>query len=79
MQERLVRLNDLIPKPNTGKEPLIPISRSKWWAGVKQGIYPKPVKLGQRITAWRLSEVEELLQDGVECNKKRKKKEDNHE
>jgi prophage regulatory protein len=29
----------------------IPVSRSTWWAGVKNGRYPKPVKLGPRITA----------------------------
>ena len=31
----------------------IPISKSTWWAGVKDGRYPKPVKLGHRITVWR--------------------------
>ena len=31
---------------------LIPVSRSTWWAGVKSGRYPRPVKLGPRITAW---------------------------
>ena len=25
---------------------LIPVSRSTWWAGVKSGRYPQPVKLG---------------------------------
>ena len=30
----------------------IPVSRSTWWAGVKSGRYPQPVKsLGDRITA----------------------------
>ena len=24
----------------------IPVSKSTWWAGVKSGRYPKPVKLG---------------------------------
>jgi prophage regulatory protein len=32
----------------------LPISRSSWWAGVASGRYPKPVKLGPRITAWRV-------------------------
>ncbi len=29
----------------------IPVSKSTWWAGVKTGRFPKPVKLGERITA----------------------------
>ena len=40
---------------------LIPISRSAWWAGCKSGKYPKPVKLGPRTTAWRASDIAELL------------------
>lgn len=40
---------------------LIPVSRSAWWAGCKSGRYPKPVKLGPRTTAWRASDIAELL------------------
>jgi prophage regulatory protein len=29
---------------------LIPVSKSTWWAGVKTGRFPKPIKLGPRIT-----------------------------
>lgn len=36
---------------------IIPISRSSWWAGVSKGIYPKPVKLGARTTAWRVEDI----------------------
>ena len=35
----------------------LPISRSSWWAGVKDGRFPKPVKLGPRITAWRVEDI----------------------
>jgi hypothetical protein len=28
----------------------IPVSKSTWWEGVKSGRFPKPVKLGPRIT-----------------------------
>jgi predicted DNA-binding transcriptional regulator AlpA len=44
----------------------IPISRSSWWAGVQQGRYPKPVKLGPRITAWRVEDIKALIEHGVE-------------
>jgi len=40
----------------------LPISRSSWWAGVASDRYPKPVKLGPRITAWRVEDIRELLQ-----------------
>jgi predicted DNA-binding transcriptional regulator AlpA len=43
----------------------IPVSKSTWWAGVKSGRYPAPVKLGPRITAWRVEEVRALIGTGV--------------
>lgn len=51
-----VRLNRIIA-PNG----LIPVSKSTWWAGVKSGRYPKPVKLGPRVTAWRVEDIRSLI------------------
>jgi predicted DNA-binding transcriptional regulator AlpA len=41
---------------------LLPIGKSTWWAGVRNGRYPKPVKLGPRITAWRVEDVLALIE-----------------
>jgi len=46
---------------NDSSPPLIPVSKSTWWAGVKTGRYPKPVKLGARITAWRVEDIRNLI------------------
>lgn len=35
---------------------LLPISRSSWLAGVKDGRYPQPVKLGA-TTCWRAADI----------------------
>lgn len=40
---------------------IIPVSKSTWWNGVKSKKFPQPVKLGPRITAWRVSDIRELL------------------
>lgn len=40
---------------------LIPVSRSAWWAGCKDGRYPKPIKIGPRTTAWRAEDIEDLV------------------
>jgi prophage regulatory protein len=42
----------------------IPVSKSTWWAGVKTGRFPKPVKLGPRITAWRVEHIRALIEKG---------------
>ena len=39
----------------------IPVSKSTWWAGVKDGRFPKPVKFGPRITAWRVEDIRALI------------------
>ena len=43
----------------------IPVSKSTWWAGIKDGRYPKPVKLGPRITAWRVEDIRSLIEKGA--------------
>jgi predicted DNA-binding transcriptional regulator AlpA len=42
---------------------LIPVSRSSWWAGIKAGRYPKPVKIGPRTSAWEVKTIDALLED----------------
>lgn len=41
---------------------VFPISRTRWWAGVKSGKYPKPVKLAERTTAWHVDDIRALLE-----------------
>jgi len=41
---------------------LIPVSKSTWWLGVKTGRFPKPVKLGRKISAWRVEAILELIE-----------------
>lgn len=41
----------------------IPVSNSSWWEGVKTGLYPKPVKLGPRITAWRVEDIRAFINE----------------
>ena len=39
----------------------IPVSRSTWWQGVKDGKYPPPVKLSENVTAWRVEDIRDLI------------------
>jgi predicted DNA-binding transcriptional regulator AlpA len=59
-QEGFVRLKSIIAPIGP-----IPVGKSTWWAGVKGGRYPKPVKLGPRITAWRVEDIRDLIMRGV--------------
>ena len=60
---RYLRLKQIIgdQKSSPELEPLLPISASSWWAGVAEGRFPKPVKLGPNTTAWRWEDIQSLL------------------
>lgn len=40
---------------------LIPISRSAWWAGIREGKFPKGIKLGSKTTVWRAEAIRALI------------------
>ena len=41
---------------------LIPLKRTSWLNGVRDGTYPKPVKLGSRSVGWKVSEIRALIE-----------------
>ncbi|MDO8938236.1 MAG: AlpA family phage regulatory protein [Methylicorpusculum sp.] len=59
-----LRLAQIIgnPKADPPIPALIPVSKSTWWEGVKSGRFPPPVKLGPRITAWRVEDIRALIE-----------------
>lgn len=44
---------------------IIPVSKSTWWAGVRSGRYPQPVKIGARCTAWRVEDIRALIESAA--------------
>ncbi|MBN9543210.1 MAG: AlpA family phage regulatory protein [Alphaproteobacteria bacterium] len=42
---------------------MYPVSKSTWWLGVKQGRFPKSVKLGPRTTAWKVEDIISLIEN----------------
>lgn len=62
-QTGYLRLTQIIgnPKAVPPIPAVIPVGKSSWWKGVKEGRFPKPVKLGPRTTAWRVEDIRELI------------------
>ncbi len=56
----LVRLSHILAP----KGP-IPVSKSTWWQGVKDGRFPKPQKLGPRTTVWKAQDIRALFEGDV--------------
>lgn len=40
---------------------VVPISSATLWRKCKAGAFPKPVKLSERVTAWRVGDVRNWL------------------
>ena len=55
--EKLLRLNQILQ--------ILPLSRATWWSGIRRGVFPKGIKLGAKMTAWRLSDIIALAQTGT--------------
>ena len=60
-----LRLTQIVGDKKAGTPPIIPVSKSTWWAGVKSGRYPKPVKLSERCTAWRVEDIRALIEQAA--------------
>lgn len=57
-----LRLNQIIG--DLTNPALIPVGKSTWWAGVKAGHYPQPIRtLGKRITAWRVEDIRTFIEN----------------
>lgn len=49
-----IRINEVLK--------IFPIGKSTFWQGVKDGKFPKPVKIGLRISAWKVEDIRNLIQ-----------------
>lgn len=41
----------------------IPVGKSTWWQGTATGRFPKPIKLGKRISVWRVEDIRFLIEN----------------
>lgn len=53
----LVRLSQILAPHGP-----IPVSKSTWWQGVKDGRFPQPQKLGPRTTVWKVEDIRALFE-----------------
>ena len=51
-----IRQSQLIPV-------ILPFSSATLWRKVKSGDFPSPVKLSERITAWRVEDIRAWMQE----------------
>ncbi len=57
----LISLSQIIGSIKSNIPPAIPVSRTTWWRGVKEGRYPQGVKISARRTAWHAEDIQALI------------------
>lgn len=60
MSQRVIRISELASTPD--KEGRLPVSPTTVWRWVREGRFPKPFKLSDRVTVWDADEVESFIQ-----------------
>lgn len=58
MQEQLIRLPRVME--------LTGLAKSTVWLWAKDGKLPKPIKLSNRVTVWKLSEIQDYINNLVD-------------
>ena len=58
-----LRLNQIIGDKKAKIAPIIPVGRTTWLTGVKNGDYPQPIKLSPRTVAWKVEDILQLIND----------------
>lgn len=41
---------------------VIPVSKSGFYQGIREGKYPPPVKMGSRTSFWRVSDIRRVIE-----------------
>jgi prophage regulatory protein len=63
-----IRESQLVIDPKRPQYPApLPFSAATLWRKVAAGTFPKPVKLSNRVTAWRVSDVRIYMSAPSKC------------
>lgn len=54
MEERFLRLSQVLER--------IPVGKSTWWAWIACGKAPKGLKLSEKVTVWKESDIQAFIE-----------------
>lgn len=62
-----LRVSEIANNRRTRTPGIIPISAATWWAWVKAGKAPQPIRLSAGVTVWRSVDVLAFAESLAEC------------
>jgi prophage regulatory protein len=63
---RIIRIAELATTPK--KSGLLPVSPATIWRWVRDGRFPKPIKLGASVTGWTVDDIDAFIANRREWN-----------
>ena len=57
----LYRIAEVIGDRKRDIKGVIPMGRTAWYKGIKEGRYPRPVKISERSVAWKSEDIDALV------------------
>ena len=45
---------------------VLDIGKTTWWCGVREGKFPKPIKIGTRTARWNVKDIRALIEKYTE-------------
>ena len=60
-----LRIKQILGNPATNPPipPIIPVSKSTWWEGVRTGKFPSGILLNKRCRVWRVEDIRALIEE----------------
>lgn len=57
-----LRIDQILGNTRKGIPALLPMCRSTWYAGIREGKYPKSINLTERTVVWRVEDILDLIE-----------------
>ena len=58
-----LRIDQILGNTRKGIPALLPMCRSTWYAGIREGKYPKSINLTERTVVWRVEDILALIEE----------------
>ena len=58
-----LRIDSILGNKRKGIPALLPMCRSTWYAGIREGKYPQSINLTERTVVWRVEDILALIEE----------------
>lgn len=58
-----LRIDSILGNRRKGIPALLPMCRSTWYAGIREGKYPQSINLTERTVVWRVEDILALIEE----------------